>query len=987
MNKGMQTTRSMYLLLCMMLFSSSSLFSQVGWDKMEEIERHIIPPLFPDKNYGIINFGAKEGGESDCRPAINAAISKCSEDGGGKVIVPPGKYYVGGSILLKSNVNLHFEEGCEVLFSSRSEDYLPMVLTRWEGTELYNYSPLIYAYNAVNIAITGKGKLDGNGVANIANWKPKQKKAQQALREMGRKGVPVYQRLFGENHYLRPAFIELFSCSNILIEGISLTNSPFWLIHPVYCDNVTVRKVFIDSHTLNSDGCDPESSSNVLIEDCHFITEDDGVAIKAGRDNDAWRVGRPSENIIIRNSVFESSTNGVCIGSEMSAGVRNVFVENVKVPKATHAVYFKSNLDRGGFIENIRVRGVAADSVSYVIKFEPDYKSESKENHPTRFHDFVFENISCNYAKEFGIDISGYEKKPVQNVSIHHMTVKKAGRSVRIRHAEKVQFNHVVINGQPVEPGELNQQGSPNGGRDAVDGNSISPIAYTRAVADRIMADASFELVRVGQKNPAFPCIVDATPFTASSGQVLASGNIQAKKAGKYRFGFTSDAPCVIYLNGEEIVETKRGNSPFPKEIAYGIYEFPSYRDIKLTSGDNPFSVSGNGKVSFGVLDENGFSVDGIHYMVEGYMGVNQTLYEPPVYTEMKIAIPKHAVFQKHPYTEWHYANGTTMFGILALGTQTGDARYTEFVERFCRFTLENEPLFREQYYHQNALRTQNFRIFRCAMLDDSSAPALPFIALYLHGFEPEGMLPLLARMEHFVMNEQPRLEDGTFVRPEPKWTIWADDLFMSSPFLLRYGRLTGEQRYYDEVASQIIHYDRYLYDEEAKLYHHGWNVTRNEPQGQFWGRANGWLVWAVSEALLYLPESHPQYKTIRGIHQRQLENLAAYQDVNGMWHQVLNMPESYEETSCTAIFTMAMARAVRMGWIDRSFRKNALRGWNAMEKMIDLKTGVVSGICESMPIGPDLNFYLNRKTKANDPRGVGAVIASGVEIARLMNE
>mgnify|MGYP000851660247 CR=1 FL=1 len=519
--------------------------------------------------------------------------------------------------------------------------------------------------------------------------------------------------------------------------------------------------------------------------------------------------------------------------------------------------------------------------------------------------------------------------------------------------------------------------------------DTVTPIEYVRVVADRIISDASFELEPTQQKPLAFPCIVDATPFATvpGTGTVRASGAIDAQEGGMYRFGFTADTACTVYINGEKVFQVEEKGAAFPDEVAYGIYEFSHYKTIELKAQKNYFFVAGNGKVSFGALNTAGFADDGIVYNLESYRDLQGKVHEPPRYTQMKIRIPEHAAFQKHAYTEWHYANGTTMFGILSLGRQAGDLKYEEFVKHYCLFTLETEPLFRRQYEQQNSLRTQNYRMFRCSMLDDSSAPALPFIELFLHGFLPEGMMPLLTRMENFVMNVQPRLPDGTFVRPEPKWTIWADDLFMSSLFLLRYGRLSGKEKYNDEVIRQIINYDRYLYDKEMKLYHHGWNITRDEPLGQFWGRANGWLVWAVSEALLHLPESHPQYGTILDIHRKQLKNLAEYQDVNGMWHQVLNMPESYEETSSTAIFTLSMARAVRMGWIDRSYRKNALRGWNAIERMIDIKTGIVSGICESMPIGPDLNFYLDRDTKPNDPRGVGAVITAGVEIARLMNE
>lgn len=519
--------------------------------------------------------------------------------------------------------------------------------------------------------------------------------------------------------------------------------------------------------------------------------------------------------------------------------------------------------------------------------------------------------------------------------------------------------------------------------------DSISPIKYVHAVANRIIADASFDLEPVTQNPLAFPCIVDATPFASvqETGVVKASGTIYVEENGIYRFGFMADTEYTVYINGEKVFHLEENGVAFPNEVAYGIYEFTNYKTIKLKAQKNHFTVEGNGKISFGALDDAGFAVNGVKYNIEKYFDKKGKVHRPPVYTQMRIHIPEYSAFQKHAYTEWHYANGTTMFGLLSLGDYTGDLKYEAFVKSYCLFTLENEPLFSRQYYEQNSLKTQNYRMFRCSMLDDSSAPALPFIELYLHGFKPAGMITLLTRIENFVMNIQPRLPDGTFVRPEPKWTIWADDLFMSSLFLLRYGETTGESRYYDEVANQIIHYDQYLFDVKSKLYHHGRNETMDEPLGQFWGRANGWVVWAVSEALLYLPDSHPQYKTILDIHQRQLKNLAEYQDINGMWHQVLNMPDSYEETSCTAIFTMSMARAVRMGWIDQSYRKNALRGWRAIERMIDIKTGVVSGICESTPIGSDLDFYLNRGTKPNDPRGVGSVITAGVEIVRLMNE
>ncbi|HEX7905417.1 MAG TPA: glycosyl hydrolase family 28 protein [Chitinophagaceae bacterium] len=439
-------------------------FAQSSWDMVKKIEANIKAPQFKNKDYNIVSFGAKAGGKTDCRSAINKAVTKCSEQGGGRVLIPAGKFYIKGPIVLKSHVNLHLSEGTELIFSSAAEDYLPVVFTRWEGTELYNYSPLIYARNATDIAITGKGLLNGMGTANFATWKPNQKKDQQDLREMGRTGIPVKERVFGKGHYLRPAFLELVDCNNILIEDITLINSTFWVIHPVYCNNVTVRGVTVESKNLNSDGCDPESSTNVLIENCRFVTGDDGIAIKSGRDNDGWRVNKPTENVIIRNCSFETETNAVCIGSEISGGVRNVFVENIRVPEASTAIYFKSNLDRGGFIEHIRVRNVVADSIrTAVIKFEPDYKSESKQNYPTRFRDFVIENISTSYSANYGIDITGFEAMPVSDVTIRKTEIKKTAQPFRVKHAQGVSFNEVVINRLPVIFNQSNKTISLNG--------------------------------------------------------------------------------------------------------------------------------------------------------------------------------------------------------------------------------------------------------------------------------------------------------------------------------------------------------------------------------------------------------------------------------------------------------------------------------------------------------------------------------------------
>jgi polygalacturonase len=240
------------ILLISYILPYKQLKAQEGWKMAEQIVKNLNPVLFPKAEYNVMDFGATADNSSPNKDAFNKAITHCSENGGGSVIVPAGTYYMNGSIILKSNVNLHLKENAIINFSSIEDDYLPAVLTRWEGTELYNYSPLIYAYHVNNIAVTGKGILNGNGAKMFASWKNKQKKDQELLRKMGRELEPVYKRVFGKGTLLRPGFFEPFGCTSVRLEGVTLNDSPFWVIHPIFCNSPgkiydSRCKVFSDS--------------------------------------------------------------------------------------------------------------------------------------------------------------------------------------------------------------------------------------------------------------------------------------------------------------------------------------------------------------------------------------------------------------------------------------------------------------------------------------------------------------------------------------------------------------------------------------------------------------------------------------------------------------------------------------------------------------------------------------------------------------------
>ncbi len=365
------------------------------------------PPQFPEKEFTLTDFGAVK--DADSTDAIAKAITACHAAGGGRVVVPAGVWLT-GPVRLLGNVNLHLADGATLRFDPNSKKYLPVVLTRFEGIECMNYSPLIYAFDQENVAITGKGTLDGSATPETwwswnskgSSGTSKQTAARKRLDQQGTDGVPVAERIHGEGSFLRPNFIQPYRCRNVLIEGVSIIRSPMWEVHPVLCTNVTVRDVTISSHGSNNDGCDPESCKDVLIEDCLFDTGDDCIAIKSGRNNDGRRVGVPSENIVIRRCTMRDGHGGVTMGSEISGGVRNVFVSDCKMdsPNLDRSIRFKSNAVRGGVIENIFVRDVTIGQVKKaVLSIEFDYEEGANGPEKPVLRNVLIENVTCESSE------------------------------------------------------------------------------------------------------------------------------------------------------------------------------------------------------------------------------------------------------------------------------------------------------------------------------------------------------------------------------------------------------------------------------------------------------------------------------------------------------------------------------------------------------------------------------------------------------------
>jgi polygalacturonase len=457
------------LLLVALCARASNIDFDKAFKESAKIEKQIKRTSFAKRTFYITDFGAKPHNEAEpCHEAINQAITACSLAGGGTVVVPKGTFFT-GPITLKSNVNLHVSEGATLKFSTDQSLYFPGVITRWEGIDCYNARPLIYAYGETNIAITGKGTIDGQG--SMEAWWPMcgaprygWKEGMVAQRNGGRErllmygetNTPIYKRIMTPEDGMRPQLINLYSCNTVLIEDVTVLNSPFWVIHPLFCESLIVRGVNIFNRGPNGDGCDPESCKNVLIENCVFDTGDDCIAIKSGRNNDGRKWNIPSENIIVRGCKMKNGHGGVVIGSEISGGYRNLFVENCEMdsPELDRVIRIKTSTCRGGVIENVFVRNVTVGQCrEAVLRINLQY--ENRENCQRGFTPTVrnvhLKNVTCQKS-QLGVLIIGLEDPSlVNNISVedsHFNNVAKDGND--IKSAKDVTFKNLYINGRLV---------------------------------------------------------------------------------------------------------------------------------------------------------------------------------------------------------------------------------------------------------------------------------------------------------------------------------------------------------------------------------------------------------------------------------------------------------------------------------------------------------------------------------------------------------
>ena len=441
--------------------SASDSADDVLWQQADAIIADIAPTQFARRDFLITEYGAKSAAGFDSSAAISAAIAACAAAGGGRVVVPAGLYNT-GPIHLKSNVNLHLQKDALLSFYPEPDRYLPAVHTRWEGVELMGYSPLIYAFEQENIAITGEGILEGNG-SNTHWWpwkgkwkhtpwlldaKTDQSNTRNPLFAMAEQGVPVAERVFADN-YLRPPFIQPYRCKRVLIEGVTIRNSPFWLINPVLSEDVIVRGINCISHGPNSDGCNPESSNRVLIENCLFDTGDDCIALKSGRNNDGRRLAVPVQNVVIQDCIMRAGHGGVVLGSEISGGARNIFARRCRMssPDLERGIRVKTNSVRGGLIENIYIRDIDIGEVKDAIVINFYYEEGDAGVHLPLVKNLHISHLRVQKAQRAFL-LRGFERAPISSVSLHHVQFNRTGSLGVLENVAQIDAVDLTLNGE-----------------------------------------------------------------------------------------------------------------------------------------------------------------------------------------------------------------------------------------------------------------------------------------------------------------------------------------------------------------------------------------------------------------------------------------------------------------------------------------------------------------------------------------------------------
>lgn len=549
-----------------------------------------------------------------------------------------------------------------------------------------------------------------------------------------------------------------------------------------------------------------------------------------------------------------------------------------------------------------------------------------------------------------------------------------------------------------------------------------APADAAEAAARVLIRDSSFEVHPIAWTPTQGIQVIDLGFHSGGvfSGVGYARTQVECTESGRISFGVAGAGLLRIWINGTLVHTHDWTKSSRPVEYAYDRFHWPTRFEVDLPKGRHEVvaeitGTEGAGRLFLQACDEHGAMDSRVNFPATDTEGwwiarpasgpANSTSHadlpkwmtqgtSSPVFghggalehwqlaakplIEDYVVRPD-AVFNQHSLVEWHYANGVTHLAILEAADGPASTDLRDHVGRFVSSTLGRLPADRNQFESLHAWRGANYRLFRACLLDDTSAPALPFMELVRRGESPEGEM-LVESIVDFVLKRHPRLADGTLCRDEPEpRTVWADDLFMSAAFLARAADWRKDPEMWDEIVRQTRLFHEHLINPQTGLYWHGHYASRRMWAHFHWGRANGWMAWAMAEVLRFLPEDHPGFQEVSDLHRRHLEALLPRQAEGGLWRQLLDHPETYEETSASAMFLIAMARGMEERRLDPArFGEPARRAWAGLQTRID-ERGVVRGICRGTGIGGSVEYYAGRPTRDHDPRGLGAFISAAV--------
>lgn len=406
----------------------------------------------PEREVNIVDFGAVEGGVVKNTEAIRKAIDHLAAQGGGRIVFPAGKWLT-GPIHFKSGIELHLCKDCEVLFSTDFEDYLPAVFTLFEGMRCFTYSAQLYAHQCHDIAVTGEGTFNGQGFV----WWYIAAMTRVGIEDMhdkGEAGLPWQEgRVYDDVHRdgVRPGLLQFIDCKNVTIEGCMFKFSPFWTVHPTWCENIIVRNIRVLNpydHSPNTDGCNLEGCRRGLVDGVWTDTGDDCVCIKSGRDRDGREAARPCEDIILRNLIAERSHGGITIGSEMSGGVNNIYVENCEFRNNLIGIWIKTAPERGGYVtnveyHNIKVRKLREHGICFTMGYYVDNNKPMGSDTLPLVENILIDGFECEYAGS-AVKVCGMKGNPMRNIHLKNVTA-DGGVSVETAHVVNLNMENVTF--------------------------------------------------------------------------------------------------------------------------------------------------------------------------------------------------------------------------------------------------------------------------------------------------------------------------------------------------------------------------------------------------------------------------------------------------------------------------------------------------------------------------------------------------------------